>query len=93
MNWLLLIIIAALLVFLRRRLKATASQSARPPLSPAPVSRVTQVTAEEELLAVITAAVAEFEGTDEFRVLSIKRGGRNWKLTARQELLHSRYNR
>jgi hypothetical protein len=45
--------------------------------------------ADDNLLAVLMAAIAEFEGTSNFKVLQIRASG-NWKITARQELLHGR---
>lgn len=47
---------------------------------------------ESEVLAVITAAIAEFEGDSNFQVASIKRRSQNWKLTGCQELVGSRLN-
>ncbi|HWR45973.1 hypothetical protein [Sporomusa sp.] len=47
---------------------------------------------ESEILAVITAAIAEFEGDSDFQVASIKRRSNNWKLTGCQELVGSRLN-
>ena len=47
---------------------------------------------ESEILAVITAAIAEFEGDNDFQVASIKRRSNNWKLTGCQELINSRLN-
>lgn len=48
------------------------------------------ISEEDELLAVIAAAVAEAEGTDEFRALRIRPSGKTWALTGRQELVHNR---
>jgi len=45
---------------------------------------------DEEVFAVIMAAVAEFEGTDGFQVLSIKPGGSHWRIAGRLDLINSR---
>lgn len=47
---------------------------------------------ESEIMAVITAAIAEFEGDNDFQVASIKRRANNWKLTGCQELVSGRLN-
>lgn len=92
MTWLILVLLVAAAIYLLRKKPATEPQtqdiSPRPRdyslASPAEIS-----TANDELLAVLTAAVAEFEGTEYFQVLSIRQS-RNWTLTGRQELLHGR---
>lgn len=45
---------------------------------------------EDELIAIITAAIHEFAGAKDFEVVSIKQNGENWALTGRQNLLASR---
>lgn len=47
---------------------------------------------DEELIAVITAAIAEFTGSssDDFKVLSIRPHRNNWALSGRQDIMHSR---
>ncbi|HMM19264.1 MAG TPA: OadG family protein [Selenomonadales bacterium] len=45
---------------------------------------------EEELFAVIAAAIAEFEGDGEFQVVSIRRRSRSWALFGRAELMRNR---
>ena len=83
MKWLLLVIIVVLLVLAKRRLDIVARQQANRVPSAPPTIVVTQKLETEEIVAVITAAVAEYEGTDEFRVLSIRQVARNWKLIGR----------
>lgn len=46
---------------------------------------------EEDLIAVITAAIQEFTGTGEFEVVKIKRSSENWTLTGRQNLVSNRW--
>ena len=43
-----------------------------------------------ELISVIMAAVAEFEGAEEFAVLTIKSNGCNWTLSGWQDLIRDR---
>jgi hypothetical protein len=43
-----------------------------------------------ELISVIMAAVAEFEGAEEFAVLTIKSSGCNWTLSGWQDLIRDR---
>lgn len=45
---------------------------------------------EEEMFAVIAAVIAEFEGNDEFQVISIRQRSRNWSVFGRAELMRSR---
>lgn len=45
---------------------------------------------EEEMFAVIAAVIAEFEGNDEFQVVSIRQRSRNWSVFGRAELMRSR---
>ncbi len=45
---------------------------------------------EEELIAVITAAIEELTGTSEFEVVRITPRAGNWLLTGRQNLLRGR---
>lgn len=47
---------------------------------------------DDEILAVITAAIAEFEGDHDLQIASIKRRSNNWKLTGLQELVSGRLN-
>lgn len=42
---------------------------------------------DEELVAIITAAIHEFTGTDDFEVVKIKPSAPNWTLTGRQKAL------
>ena len=47
---------------------------------------------DEELIAVMTAAIAEFThlSADEFKVLAIRQQNKNWVLTARQSIMYNR---
>jgi hypothetical protein len=91
MTWILVVIVVAIIAFLILRNKpAEQTQSApRPEASGAP-AYVAQTSEDDELFAVIAAAVAEFEGGGEFQVLSIRPSGRNWAFTGRQELMQGR---
>ncbi|VBB09197.1 Hypothetical protein LUCI_4483 [Lucifera butyrica] len=81
MMWLILLAIAVALFFILRKKEGEGTSM--------PVSAVPQILEEDELLAVISAAVAQFEGDGGFEVLCITCCGRNWTLTGRQELLHN----
>ncbi|VBB07841.1 sodium ion-translocating decarboxylase [Lucifera butyrica] len=96
MMWLILIIIiVALFMLLRKKPVEEANQAAD--LSPSTAhmagtaTHVSQADHEnDELVAVIMAAIAEFEGTTEFQVLRITHSSPSWTLTSRQELVHGR---
>lgn len=45
---------------------------------------------DEYLIAVITAAIQEYNGSGEFEVVRIKQRAQNWILTGRQNLLANR---
>jgi hypothetical protein len=53
-------------------------------------STITELEADEDVIAVITAAIHEFTGTGEFQVVKIKPSATNWVLTGRQNLLANR---
>lgn len=42
---------------------------------------------EDDILAVITAVIAEFESGGDFKVFSIRPSARTWTITSRQEQL------
>ncbi len=48
------------------------------------------VVQDEELLAVITAAIYAFNGSAGFRVVSFRRSCNNWQFAGRQNLMNSR---
>jgi len=84
------ILVAAALFLILRKKPEEQAQSA-PQLQESGASGyVAQMTEDDELFAVIAAAVAEFEGGGEFQVLSIRPSGRNWAFTGRQELMQGR---
>ena len=92
MVWLLIVMLIGVGWFLlrsKRRVDMLAQQTTQPQKVIAPVVEAVLETESEddELLAVLAAAVTEFEGTSDFQVVSIRPSGRNWTLTARQELL------
>jgi hypothetical protein len=90
MEWLGAVVIVAFLVFflVRNKPKEEAvNETAERQIVAAPPGQVAE---DEDLLAVLIAAVAEYEGTSDFRVLSVRTSTGNWKLTGRQELLHGR---
>jgi len=92
MTWLVIAVIAAIVLFLVLRNKsAEAPARSVPRLEPGGAPAYTApATEDDELFAVIAAAVAEFEGGGEFQVLSIRPSGRNWAFTGRQELMQGR---
>jgi len=100
MMWLILAIITVgFLVILRKRSieRENADQFAEPhnknvhEVHPLPTSVVdVEEEDEEELIAVITAAIEEFTGTSEFEVVRITPRAGNWLLTGRQNLLRGR---
>ena len=92
MVWLLIAMLVGVGWFLWQSKKRVDKMSQQTPLAPkviAPVMEAVQApeSEDDELLAIFAASVAEFEGTGEFHVVSIKPSGRNWALTARQDLL------
>ena len=92
MLWIALLVFVVFLIWLIRK-PFPEQQAPKVQVSASPVIQpvqAVQVTEDEDVLAVIMAAVAEYEGTSDFQVLSIRPSGTNWKLTARQELLHGR---
>jgi hypothetical protein len=91
MTWLLIAIIAAVVLFLVLKKKPAEETAQAPQLETSGASPyVAQTSEDDELFAVIAAAVAEFEGGGDFQVLSIRPSGRNWAFTGRQELMQGR---
>ncbi|MDR3589350.1 MAG: OadG family protein [Negativicutes bacterium] len=97
MTWLLVVIVVAVILFLILRNKPKEESAQSVPAQSAPQLAASAAPAyavqdaeDDELLAVITAAVAEFEGGGEFQVVSIRPSGRNWAFTGRQELMQGR---
>lgn len=96
-TWLILIIFAIGIVWLIKKKPREEVTQQHEALSTEP-PRVTQQAVsfndneEEELIAVITAAIAEFTGssTDAFKVLRIRQHSANWSLTGRQDIMHNR---
>jgi hypothetical protein len=91
MIWLILLIFAAvLLVFLRKKPVEKIKQQSS---GIEPVRMATQPVGDDsendEILAVFTAAIAEFEGASDIQVIKIT-PSRNWLLTARQSLMYRR---
>lgn len=84
MMWLVLLtlVAAVLVVFLRRRPAEVAGRE----LAYDNVSSAS----EDDLVALFTAAITEFEGTSDFKVLHIRPSGRSWTLTGRQDQMHGR---
>lgn len=96
MMWLVLLIIAVSLIMVLK--KRSLAQSAMASNVKSPVAPETKIepalvnmdTEDDDLIAVITAAIHEVAGNGEFEVVSIKPSGADWQLTGRQELLRSR---
>lgn len=92
MMWLILImLIAAIIIFLRKN-QQKETMLAMNTIStgrPADIMPASLEPEEDELLAVIAAALAEFEGTDQFTVVSIRANNRTWRLTGRQESMRN----
>lgn len=88
MEWIGVIAIVAVVIVSILRKKPNVETSRHAPQL-VPSFKPDQGFAADDVVAVLMAAVAEFEGSSDFRVLSIRPSG-NWKLTARQELLHGR---
>ncbi|MDR3562834.1 MAG: hypothetical protein P4N59_15545 [Negativicutes bacterium] len=91
MTWLVLLILAAIVLFLFMRKKSveeTAHPAPQLEVSGAPDQAV--ATGDDELMALIAAAIAEYEGSGSFQVVSIRPSGRSWAFTGRQELMHGR---
>ncbi len=96
MMWIALgIAIIALFLVMKTQKGRAAMQETEPVLEDGmvfPPGAAMEDDEEAEIMAVITAAIAEFEGDSEFRVTSIKRRSNNWKLTGCQELVGNRLN-
>ncbi|WP_371366724.1 hypothetical protein SRRS_09770 [Sporomusa rhizae] len=95
MTWLVLGIAIVAVVLMVKTRKGTAAMpvtEAAPAAAAFVPCAVMEEDEESEILAVITAAIAEFEGDSDFQVASIKRRSNNWKLTGCQELINSRLN-
>jgi hypothetical protein len=98
MMWLVLIaIVICLITVLRKRSLAethVADLASQHSANVCEVSLVEHLASadveEDELIAIITAAIHEFAGAKDFEVVSIKQNGENWALTGRQNLLASR---
>ena len=91
MTWLLILIIAAIVAFLFMRKKSVEETAQPTPQLEASGADYAAQGADDELFALIAAAIAEFEGgAGEFQVVSIRPSGRNWKFTGRQELMQGR---
>lgn len=92
MTWLLIAIIVAVVLFLfmkKKPAEETAQSAPQLEASGAP-AYAAQGAEDDELFAVIAAAIATFEGGGEFQVVSIRPSGRNWAFTGRQELMQAR---
>ena len=84
MMWLILIIlIAAIVIFLRnnQRKETTPAMNTASVDGSADIMPASREPEEDELLAVIAVAVAEFEGTGQFNVVSIRADNCEWRLT------------
>lgn len=89
----LLVVIIAIVFFLRSRYNEEEEIQAPVMIPATAVLPETKVDTEDdgELLAVIAAAVAEFEGSSDFQVLSITpRTNSTWMIAARQEPVYNR---
>ena len=91
MTWLATLAIAAIVVFLIKQKKANdqlaektpaAAPAAAKPKHEAVVVKEPE-TDEAELIAVLTAAIAEFEGNNDFQVIRIREKSMNWALSGR----------
>jgi|GEM_PF-2263296 Na+-transporting methylmalonyl-CoA/oxaloacetate decarboxylase gamma subunit len=95
MIWLVLLVIVFRLIMVLRKRSQDKSDShdfnhEGTPINPGATAVVDIDAEEDDLIAVITAAIHEFAGHGDFEVVSIKPSGGDWKLTGRQELLRSR---
>jgi hypothetical protein len=55
--------------------------------APQPVAQTATQGDDEELIAVISAAIAAISGSTSVQILSIRRGGKSWVMTGRQEVM------
>lgn len=95
MMWIVILVIGiGLWLLLRRKPTEQVAAGAQPQSDavalPAAWAKPQEELAEEELLAVLAAAIAEYEGTSEFQVVSIRLRNQNWSLIGRQEQLFRR---
>lgn len=84
MGFTLAIIVAGLVIYCRKRITAAERQARAKQEKPVPAE------AEDDILAVVSAALMEFESAGDFKVLKIKPSCRNWTITGRQEQLRRR---
>jgi len=87
MMWLVLIIIVICLVWVwwhRSHGEPNINQSNEQYRISLPAIVVDVDTVEEDLIAVITAAIHEFTGTSDFEVVRIRPSAEKWTLTGRQ---------
>ena len=93
MIWLGLLVVVGLVFFLRSRYNEDEVMVPQAVVSTAAVSVPAAGAAEEdgELLAIIAAVIAEFEGTSDFQVMSITaKDHSNWAAAARQQPMYNR---
>lgn len=55
--------------------------------APQPVAQTATQDDDEELIAVISAAIAAISGSTSVQILSIRNGGKTWTMTGRQEVM------
>lgn len=93
MIWLGLLCVVAIVFFLRSRYSEEEEEIQVPAAAAATTESDLIAEAEDcdELLAVITAAIAELEGSGNFQVMSVTaRTNSNWLISARQETVFNR---
>ena len=91
--WVVLIILAIGVIWLvnKKPLEEVQQQQETAPLAQHSPTISSPDEDADELIAVITAAIAEFTNVsaDEFKVLTIRRQSENWALTARQSITYN----
>jgi len=92
MMWLVLsLVVICLIVALGNRSKQeTAIEQNNSQEIPLPSTLVDVESEDEYLIIVITAAIHEFTGTENFEVVRFKPSAKNWTLIGRQNLLANR---
>ena len=82
----LLFMVCILFIWLRKKARAAQMQCNKEVRQTIrPVVETGDGLTEDELLALITAAIAEYEGTNELQVLKIRPSNRHWQIAGRLE--------
>jgi hypothetical protein len=93
MMWLIisLVVICLILIIGNRSPKETTIENSNELQEiPLPAALSAGEVEDEYLIAVITAAIHEFTGTENFEVVRIKPSAKNWTLIGRQNLMVNR---